>query len=155
MGVLTDYFSAPDDETAASALDRIGGPARPSADPSPLPPFDTFEAKGLDPYVIMGEIEEALTGQDYEVITADPQHARMITGRGDEGPWVFAVSRPLQAALAQANSGKLARAAEQWSQAEEVHGASPESLIWVLEGLSDLARRATAKNEHLYCWVCL
>jgi hypothetical protein len=155
MGVLTDYFSAPSDEAAASALDRVGGPARPATGPSPLPPFDTLESKGLDPYVIMGKLEEALTGQDYRVITAGSQYARVVAGRGDEGPWVCKVSSPLQAALALAGSGEFARAAVEWSRAEEHHGASPEDLTWVLEGLSGLARRATAKDEHLYCWVCL
>ena len=155
MSVLTDYFSAPSDEAAASALDRVGGPAQPTAGPSPLPPFDTFQSKGLDPYVIMGKLEEALTGQDYRVITAGPQYARKVTERGAEGPWVIKVSSPLQAALAQAASDELARAAVEWSRAEEVHGASPEDMIRLLEDLSGLARRATAKDERLYCWVCL
>ena len=57
MGVFTDYFSAPSDEAAASVLDRVGGPVRPAKGPSPLPPFDTFESKGLDPYVIIGKLE--------------------------------------------------------------------------------------------------
>lgn len=48
--------------------------------------FDTFESKGLGPYVLMGKLEEALTGQDYWAITADPQYGRMVAGRGDEGP---------------------------------------------------------------------
>jgi hypothetical protein len=155
MGVLTDYFSAASDEAAASALDRVGGPAQPAAGPSPLPPFDTFQSKGLDPYVIMGQLEEALTGQDYRVITASPQYARKVTERGAKGPWVIKVSRPLQAALAQAAGDELARAAGEWSRAEEVHGASPEDMIRLLEDLCGLARRATAKDEHLYCWVCL
>jgi hypothetical protein len=155
MGVLTDYFSAPSDETAASALDRVGGPGQPSAGSSPLPPFDTFQAKGLDPYVIVGKLEAALTGQDYRAITADTQYGRLVAKRGAQGPWVVTVSSPLQAALSLAGSGKLARAAAEWSQAEELGGASPEEMIGVLEGLSGLARRATAKKDHLYCWVCL
>jgi hypothetical protein len=155
MGVLTDYFSAPSDEAAAAALDRVGGPAQPAAGPSPLPPFDTFQSKNLDPHVIMGKLEEALTGQDYWVITADPQYGRMVAERGDQGPWVTKVSSQLQAELARADSDKLTRTAAEWSHAEELHGASPEDMIWVLEELSDLARRATAKDEQLYCWVCL
>jgi len=153
MGNLTDYFSAPSDEAAASALERVGGPARPTAGPSSLPPFDTFQSKSLDPQVSMGKLEAALTGQDYRVITAGPQYARLVADGGDEGPWVFKVSSPLQASLAMAGSDRLARAAEEWSQAEEHHGASPEHLIWALKELSDLARRATAKDERLYCWV--
>jgi hypothetical protein len=155
MGVLTDYFSAPSDAAAASALDRVGGPGQPAAGPSPLPPFDTFQSKGLDPAVIMGKLEEALTGQDYRVITARTQHGRMVAKGGAHGPWVAKVSSPLQAALSQADSSKLARAAAQWSQAEELRGASAEDLTPILEELSGLARRATARDEHLYCWVCL
>jgi hypothetical protein len=155
MGVLTDYFSAPSDAAAASALDRLGGPGQPFAGPSPLPPFDTFQSKGLDPYVIMGKLEEALTGQDYRVITADTQYGRMVAKRGTQGPWVATVSSPLQAALSLADSNKLARAAAEWSQAEELGGASAEDLTWILEELSGLARRATVRDEHLYCWVCL
>ena len=153
MGILTDYFSAPSDEAAASALERVGGPARPTAGPSPLPPFDTFQSKSLDPYVLMGKLEEALTGQDYRVITAGPQYSPLVAEQGDEGPWVFKVSSPLQASLAMADSDRLARAAEEWSQAEEHYGASPEHVMRALKELSDLARRATAKDEHLYCWL--
>jgi hypothetical protein len=155
MGLLTHYFTAPSDEAAASALDRVSGPAEPTAGPSPLPPFDTFQSQGLDPHVIMGKLEEALTGQDYWGITADPQYGRMVAKRGDGGPWVIKVSSQLQAALALADSDKLTRSAAEWSQAEELYGASPEDMIEVLEELSDLARRATAKDEQLYCWVCL
>jgi len=152
MSVLTDYFSAASDETAASVLGRIGGPAQSAAGQLP---FDTFESKNLDPHVIMGKLEEALTGRGYREITADPQHARLVAGQDDEGPWVIQVSGSLQAALARADRDELARAAAEWSQAEELQGASPEHMLWALDGLSGLARRATTKDEHLYCWVCL
>jgi hypothetical protein len=99
--------------------------------------------------------EEALTGQDYRVITARPHYVRLVAKGGAHGPWVTTVSSPLQAALSLADSGTLARAAAQWSQAEELGGASAGDLTWVLEELSGLARRATARDEHLYCWVCL
>lgn len=155
MGVLTDYFSAPSDESAASALDRVGGPGQPSAGPSPLPPFDTYQAKSLDPYVIMGRLEAALTGQDYRAITARPQYGHLVAKQGAQGPWVTKVSSALQAALSLAGRDELARAAAKWSQAEELGGASPGEMTGILEGLSGLACRATAKDEHLYCWVCL
>jgi hypothetical protein len=155
MGVLTDYFCAPSDAAAASALDRVGGPSQPAAGPSPSPPFDSFQSKGLDPYVIIGKLEEALTGQDYLVITAGSHYGRMVAKLGAQGPWVVKVSSPLQAALSLAGRDQLVRAAAEWSQAEELAGASPEEMTGVMEELSDLARRATAKDEHLYCWVCL
>ena len=155
MGVLTDYFSAPSDAAAASALDRVGGPGQPTAGPSPSPPFDTFQSKGLDPYVIMGKLEKALTGQDYQVITSGSRYGRMVAKGGAQGPWVVKVSNQLQTALSLAGGDQLARAAAEWSLAEELAGASSEEMTGVLKGLSGLARRATAKDEHLYCWVCL
>lgn len=155
MGVLTDYFSAPSDAAEASALDRVGGPGQPAAGPSPSPPFDTFQSKGLDPYVIMGKLEEALTGQDYRAITSGPQYRRLVAKGGAQGPWVVEVSSQLQAALSLAGSDQLARAAARWSLAEELAGASPEEMTGVLKDLSGLARRATAKGEYLYCWACL
>lgn len=80
----------------------------------------------------------------------------MIAGNEDgEGPWVSMVSGALQSALARADSDELARAAVEWSRAEELGGATPESMAWALEGLSGPARRATARNERLYCWICL
>jgi hypothetical protein len=96
MGILTDYFSAPSDESAASALDRVGGPCQPAAAPLLLPPFDTFQSKGLDPYVIMGKLEEMLTGQGYRITTADSHYGRMVAERGAQGPWVTKVSSPLR-----------------------------------------------------------
>lgn len=144
MGVLTDYFSAPSDQAAASALD--GGPAL---------PFDTFRSKALDPYLIMGRLEAALTGRDFETLTSDPRYARTVAERAAEGPWVFKVSSTLQAALAAADKHKLQQAAVQWSDAEELDAADLESLLGVAEELAGLATRATAKGEHLYCWVSL
>jgi hypothetical protein len=155
MGVLTDYFSAPSDEAAATAIDRVGGPALPTAGSPVLPPFDAVQMKGIDPYINLGTLESILTGLDYDAIVADPNHAGLIAQRDDDGPWVCAVSATLQEALATADSAQLARAAVPWSQTEEFHGAAPESLMWVLEQLADLARRATANGHRLYCWACL
>ena len=152
MGILTDYFSAPSDEAAASVLDRPGGPVAATVPP----PFDTVASKGLDPYVVMGKLEVALTGQDYWAVIAGPQYARMIAGRGDEGPWVCKVSGPLQAALATASDSALALASVDWARVEElqVNGISSD-LSGVLEDLAGLARRAAARDEHLYCWMSL
>ena len=113
MGVLTDYFSAPSDAAAASALDRVGGPGQSAAGSSPSPPFDTFQSKGLDPYVIMGKLGGAhRTG--LRTITSGPQYGRMVAKGGAQGPWVVKVSSQLQAALSLAGSDQLARAAARW-----------------------------------------
>ncbi|HEX3966231.1 MAG TPA: hypothetical protein VHZ03_57905 [Trebonia sp.] len=92
---------------------------------------------------------------DYDVITAGPDHGRLVAQRDDDGPWVIAVSAALQAALATASSGQLTQADIPWTQTEEFRWAAPSSMLWVIEELAGLARRATAKGERLYCWICL
>jgi hypothetical protein len=155
MGVLTHYFSAPSDEEAATAVNRLGGPGTPTDGQSELPPFDTAEFKGIDPVVNLGTLESILTGVDYDVITAGTNHGRLVAQRDDEGPWVIAVSAALQAALATADSDQLKRADMLWTHTEEFRRAAPQSMLWVIEELAGLARRATGKSERLYCWVCL
>ena len=123
--------------------------------PSVLPPFDTAEFKGIDPVVNLGTLEPILTGVDHDVITAETNHGRLVAQRDDEGPWVISVSAALQAALATAESDQLTRADIPWTKTEEFQRAAPQSMLWVIEELADLARRATAKSERLYCWVCL
>lgn len=154
MGVLTDYFSAPSDEVAATAAGMIGGPGMEAGGPSARPPFDTVQFKGIDPVTNLGTLESILTGVDYHDI-ADPDHGRLVAQRDDDGPWVIAVSSALQAALATASSDQLTRADVSWTQTEEFRWAAPQSLLWVIEELAGLARRATARGERLYCWTCL
>ena len=155
MGVLTDYFSAPSDQVAATALGRAGGPGTAADGPPAAAPFDTVQLKDIDPVVNLGTLESILTGVDYHVITANPDHGRLISQRDDHGPWVIAVSAALQAALATADSDQLAQADIPWTRTEEFRWAAPQSLLWVIEELAALARRATAKGERLYCWTCL
>ena len=155
VGVLTHYFSASSDEVAATAVNRLGGPGTPTDGPSALPPFDTAEFKDIDPIVNLGTLESILTGVDYDVITADTSHGRLVAQRDDEGPWVISVSAELQAALATVDSDQLTRADIPWTKTEEFRRAAPQSMLWVIEELAGLARRATAKSERLYCWICL
>lgn len=60
MGVLFDYFAAPDDAAAATVIDVIGGPADAT--------FPTVALKGIDPVVQLGTLESLLTGVDYETV---------------------------------------------------------------------------------------
>ena len=80
-GILTHYFSAPSDEVAATAVNRLGGPGTPTDGPSELPPFDTAEFKGIDPVVNLGTLESIVTGVDYDVITAGTNHGRLVAAR--------------------------------------------------------------------------
>ncbi|WP_250027878.1 hypothetical protein [Paractinoplanes maris] len=62
---FTDYFLAPDDTIALTALPD-GGPV--STD---LP---TVEAKNIDPVVNLGNLESILTNTSYEAVLSDPRY---------------------------------------------------------------------------------
>jgi hypothetical protein len=46
VGVLFDYFRAPDAWTAAAVLERVGGPTTPDLD---APVLDAVAGKGFEP----------------------------------------------------------------------------------------------------------
>ncbi|RSM62147.1 hypothetical protein DMH04_52910 [Kibdelosporangium aridum] len=148
MGLLTDYFSAASDELAATALHAPGGPLHAE------PPFKTVEAKGIEPSVTLARLAMALTGEDYDVVTADPGWDRAVAD--DEEMYVCGVADKLRDALAQADDARLPQVAAQWAEAEEFLGhADPEFLTELVKELVDLARHATEQGERLYVWVCL
>jgi hypothetical protein len=161
MGVLFDYFSADSDESAASAVSLPGGPGGPSGTDAPadLPgetPFDTVHTKGVDPLVQLGTLEALLTERDYAQIVTGPRAGRplAIQDRGER--LVVTLTDELQAALADAEEAVLASVAEPWARTEEFSGqGDPQLLTGLLQGLAELARRARAKNERMYCWVCV
>jgi hypothetical protein len=155
MGVLFDYFSAPSDEAAATTINRIGGPAAPSEDTPPLPAFDTFQTKGVDPVVMLRKLEALLTGRDYKEIAGGPRAGKALAILNDGERLVLMLTDELQTAVADADDQQLAAVAVPWSQIEELRGANPEQLApWVGE-FAELARRARQRGERLYCWVCV
>lgn len=146
MGVLFDYFAAPDDAVAATVLDVVGGPAEAA--------FPTVALKGVDPFVQLGTLESLLTGVDYDTIAG---HDTAPVAMADDGErLVVAVRGDLLAALSGADDARLREAAEPWSRTEEFGGhADPSDLATTLSGLADLARTAAARGDRLYCWVCV
>jgi hypothetical protein len=134
MGVLYEYFSASSDEVAATAINRIGGPSAPSKDTPPLPAFDTFRTKVIDPNVTLGNLEARLTGRDDEEIDQGPRAGKPLAVEDDGALMVVTLTDELQTALADAD---------------------PEGLGPWLGELAKLARRARNRGERLYCWVCI
>jgi hypothetical protein len=57
VGVLFEYFRAPDASTAAAVLERVGGPRDPDA-----PVLDAVAGKGFEPEVMMRTLQSLLTG---------------------------------------------------------------------------------------------
>ncbi|MFI7212499.1 hypothetical protein [Micromonospora maritima] len=151
MGILCDYFSAPDDEAAAAVADVPGGPGS-----APDPGLDVVELKGTQPTVQLGTLEALLTGRDYDAVTENSRWCKAVAVRHDGEVLVLSLTDELQAALADAPQSRLREVAEPWSTTEEFWGqAEPSVLAEALIELAGLARRATARAERLYCWVCV
>jgi hypothetical protein len=102
MGVLFDYFSASSDEAAATAINRLGGPSMPSGDTPPLPAFDTLQTKGIDPVIMLGELEELLTGQAYAEIAEGPRAGKALAIEDGGERLVVTLTSELHTALADA-----------------------------------------------------
>lgn len=146
MGVLFDYFAAPDDVVAATVIDVIGGPAEAA--------FPTVAMKGVDPFVQLGTLESLLTGVDYDTVVGRGSEPVAMADSGER--LVVAVSVGLLAALSTADDARLREVAEPWSRTDEFDGrADPADLATILTGLAELARTATTRGDRLYCWVCL
>ncbi|MFI9813400.1 hypothetical protein [Saccharothrix variisporea] len=141
MGVLTDYFHAPDDDTVFHALDRTDGM-------SPLIPpleWDGVEAKSIDPDLVLARLVAAAhptPGRHHNPLvwpaTEDPEY---------DGSWVCRVD------LAAVPDTDLPALATHWAGTDEWRGhATPDELLPIATDLVHLARRARDAGDHLYCW---
>ncbi|MFD9686898.1 hypothetical protein ACFWXO_14205 [Kitasatospora sp. NPDC059088] len=162
MGVLTDYFRAPDAETVVRALAAADGSLA-----AVRPDFDVVEAKRIDPGVVLGQLVAAILAQPWRVDLVEdtpiwptaPQPGP--DGPWDEddpwatGPWAFELGDAARDALAEVRDDRIPEAVRQWAEAEEWGGADPTDLLPLAGELIALARRARAAGERLYCWVCL
>jgi hypothetical protein len=149
VGVLFDYFRAPDVSTAATVLERVGGPTSPDLD---APVLDAVAGKGFEPEVMMVTLQSLLTGVPYEEL---PDGELLATG-GEDGPWILQLSEELRDALADAQPSRLPAVAEQWVRTEEFWDqATATEVLPFLDEVTALARRARQADERLYCWMCL
>jgi len=140
MGVLYDYFAAPSDDAAAATI--IGGPKR---------RFPTVETKSLDPAVVMGQLEELLTGRAYDDVAEDPRWGDGVAIEHDGDVLVLTVTDGLRDGLAAADD--LDEVAVRWAEVEELDGFDPALLADVLHDLKALAAEAKRNGERLYCWA--
>ena len=149
VGVLFDYFRAPDASTASLVLERVGGPTTPDLD---APVLDAVAGKGFEPEVMMRTLQSLLTGVSYDQLP----EGELLAMEGEDGPWVWQLSEELRDALADAPGGRLPAVAEQWVRTEEFwdQATAAEVLPFLVE-VTALARRARQAGERLYCWICL
>ncbi|MCG8928432.1 hypothetical protein [Lentzea sp. CC55] len=142
MGVFCDYFAAPSDELAATAIED-----------GPVGLFRTVETKSIDPVVVMGQLEELLTGRPYTEVVRDPRCGHGVAVEHDGNVAVLAVTDGLRDGLAAA--GDLDEVSVRWAGIEELEGFEAAVLAEVLAELRDLASEARKNGERLYCWACV
>lgn len=160
MSVLFDYFLAPDDATAAATIDWPGGPGsgKPKKGPfgKAVPPFDVLSLPGIDPAVMLGTLEELLTGTPFADQLADKTSRQQVAIRDGGERLVLRVYDKFTDALATADPAQLAAVAVPWSQTEEFWGqGDPTLLTQVLQELSRMCAQGTSTGTHLYCWICV
>ncbi|OAH13182.1 hypothetical protein [Streptomyces jeddahensis] len=146
MGNLYDYFSAPDDDTALTAFDE--GPAAVG--------LQVLDAKGIDPYLLIGAAEALLTGTTFDEVAAQPRFNHLLSAPEADSRWIVTLTDQLRDVLAEASTERLAAVAVPWSRTEEFHGsADPGILADFLGRLADIARQARTQGHGLYCRVSL
>jgi hypothetical protein len=149
VGVLFDYFRAPDASTAAAVLERLGGPRDPEA-----PPLDAVAGKGFEPAVMLRKLQSLLPGVPYDQLPE--AEVELLAMEGEDGPWIVQLSLELRDALADAQPSRLPAVAEQWVRTEEFWEQPPAAEVLPFLGeVTALARRARQADERLYCWICL
>lgn len=161
MGVLVDYFRAPNGEAALRLLDEGDGVPR---GPATVAGLDALDAKGIDPHVALDELVGLILCVPWSV---DLIQTRLVwppeeTSRVPEdspwntGPWLEELDDRIRDALAEADDHALPSVAEKWVRIEEP-GADADTApaLRFIESLVALARRARQANDHLYCWTCV
>lgn len=177
MGMDVAFFRAPDDQAAREAERRLGGPlgwpvvsghrktgwCRKEPVVTELgPAFDGFSARGYDPVVTMGTLEEFLTGRDFDSILEDPRSGGGPSdyGQAPDGQGVITLTDSLRDAVAVASDQQLAEVVRPWSQTEELQQPGWEDVteaehLGFLLALRALALRAKDEGHRLYCYYCL
>jgi hypothetical protein len=163
MGVLTDYFRAADETSVVQALERTDGGPLVGVQHST---FDGVEAKGIDPYVVLGNLIAAIKQVPWSTNLTASETVWPTTpkpgpdGPEDDdpwatGPWVTELNAAVRDALAGVNDADVPKLVAEWTRTEELHGAQAGDIQPLAEELIQLARRARDADEQLYCWVCL
>lgn len=170
------YFVPADDVEAAEAAARPGGPLgwphvtgfrrvgifrREPVTVQLGPAWPGFAARGYEPTVLLGTLEELLTGRPFDDVANDPRWgAAPAPESGEEDRGVVTVTDSLRDALAAASDERLAEVAAPWSRTEELRqdgwGDVPVAEhAESLRRLRDLARRASSAGSRLYCYYDL
>lgn len=160
MGVLIDYFTAPTDELAAETVDWLGGPAagvrRRGLFGRARVGYPVVHGGGIDPVVMLGTLEELLTGLTFAEQLSDKSSSKPLAVRNEGERVVVPVRGALVSALINASPSQLAEVAEPWSQTEEFWGrGDPEQLLEFLRKLQQLSGHTAEAGTRVYSWICV
>jgi hypothetical protein len=174
---MTDYFAAPSDSVAATAAffapgqlglldfapeEAAARKARYRDDPQEAsrPRVEAAQSgtllvmsSGIDPAVVLGRLEEIVTGRSADEVNADPRQSAVIAPAEEEieGVVVVSVTDSLRDALASLDTAAVPEAARQWATSGVFWKDPGDAGTEFLLALSDLARRAAAAGDRLYC----
>lgn len=143
MSTVIDFFVAPDDTSAATALEVRPGPAHESLS---VGNFDVEEA--------VVEWECLLVGGTFADLV-DAGEPRTVAERDEDECLVFALSPRLRAALAAAEESRLRDLALSWVEwrARDGEVFDPEIAHGIVGDLAALAGRAGRHELGVYCRV--
>jgi len=169
VGVLFDYFRAPDREAALRLLDQGDGvPCGPATFGASV---DALDAKGIDPDVILGKLVGLILAVPWSVDLVETVGVWPPEGRPrsleemdrlpeesswNTGPWVEELGNRIRDAFAEVDDYALPSVADEWARIEEFGGRTDAAFaLDFIEKFVALARRARQANDRLYCWMCL
>ncbi|WP_090476075.1 hypothetical protein [Nakamurella panacisegetis] len=143
MSLLIDYFSAPDDTTAAQALT------------SPDERSMIIEGRRIEPTVSLAVLEGLLGGRQFEEILDDDQSYATVAISDTAEAFVIRLGERFEDLLLANDQSHLEATAPYWATAEEMEGARPADLVEFLTELQGLVTRSRDAGEHVYCLMGL
>ncbi len=150
MGVLCDYFTAPSDLEAGTTINW------PAARPSHLatPWITSVSMNGVDPVVMMGTLDELLTGRTFSEVLADTSGYEVaIRDEGERLVWRLPTA--LRDGLGSADEETLRAVAVDSGTDRGVRRNDSGRRRRRRACSSVLVPAGREHDRHLYCWLCV
>ncbi|MFE1291513.1 hypothetical protein [Streptomyces sp. NPDC058751] len=143
MSIIVEFFTAPDDASAALVLGA--GPRHAS---------ESLSFGNFDPEEAVVEWECLLAGGSFENLV-EAGEPRLVAGHDDGGSVVFVISPRLFTALAEAERSELDDAAVSWAawRARDGETIGTDIASVILGELAALVRSARHQGQGVYCRV--
>lgn len=162
---LYDYFRAEDLNQALAIALAPGGPCGREGVAAGV---DALALKNVDPAVVMGKLLALVRGVEWSVGLYDsvvvwptgPQPRAAEDYSEDSpwvtGPWVQDLGTAFPDSIAAVDDSRLPEISSTWQSIEELQGWDASAwALGVVGNVVELARRARAAGESIYCWMCL